>query len=240
MQIVIISLAEQLQRRRHMAEQMVACPFPWRFQDAVRVNAFPPEYDFAARRRWFGFELSWGEIGCLLSHRALWAQCHAANGGCWCILEDDIRLLPGFPAALQQLEAGAGGWDLVRLMGHMPRTGWGEQRLTGGWELMMHPRQPGGTHGYVLTPAAAGRLLDYTRRIYEPVDNAIDTYWRHRLNVFCLSPAVIGLEPQLHSTIGSRGSRRRPRWPGFKRDLRKGYSLLQRLVFNWRRYGRWH
>lgn len=239
MQIAVISLAGQLERRRQIAAQFAGRGLDWRFFDGIRVSQFPPEYDAGYRRRWFGFDLGLGELGCFLSHRALWRECGSSSDRGWCILEDDIQLLPGFAQALGELEQRSGDWDVVRLMGHMPRRGWAQHRLPGGWALQMHPRQPGGTHGYVITPAAARRMWAYTRRIYEPVDNALDTYWRHRLNIFCLAPPVIALAPGLTSTIAQRGTRRRPRWPGLKRDLRKGFSLFERLLFNQRHYGRW-
>ncbi len=246
MHVTVISMESSRERRERMRRQMAALGQAWDFHPGSVVNAYPPEYDRRARRRWYGFDLALGEIGCLLSHRAVWTRCLASGDPCWCVLEDDIEILEGFAEALAALErsaqAGAPRWDLVRLMRLLPRAGWRQYSLAAGEGreigLMAFHRQPGGTHGYVITPHGARVLLDYTRRIYEPVDNALDSYWRHGLDVFCLAPAVIAPRPGAASEIGARGRRRRPRWPGFKRDVVKGLGLARRIWHNYRRYGR--
>ena len=270
MQIAVISMETSRQRRECMQAQLAELDLAWHFHPGTVVRQFPPEYDHAARRRWFGFDLAWGEIGCLLSHRAVWERCLASGDACWCVLEDDIEIRPGFAAALAALERSAQAatppWDLVRLMQLLPRRGWrqyslpalaalptidalGPQRGRGRsaplapeetreWRLMAYHRQPGGTHGYVITPRGARRLLEYTRRIWEPVDNTIDSYWRHGLDVFCLEPAVIAPRHEAPSEIGARGRGRRPFWPGVRRDAVKGLGLPRRMWHNYRRYGR--
>ncbi len=267
MQIAVISMESSRQRRERMQAQLAELDLDWHFHPGTVVRQFPPEYDHAERRRWFGFDLAWGEIGCLLSHRAVWERCLASGDACWCVLEDDIEILPGFAAALAALEASARAgtprWDLVRLMQLLPRRGWRQYSLPplatmdgrapqpsnvqGGpltpedrreWGLMAYHRQPGGTHGYVITSHGARRLLEYTRRIWEPVDNAIDSYWRHGLDVFRIEPAVIAPRREAPSEIGARGRGRRPFWPGIRRDVVKGLGLPRRLWHNYRRYGR--
>ncbi len=216
---------------------MKATGLAWSFFDAIRVSEPPPEYDRDARRRWFGFDLSLGEIGCFLSHRALWLACTRSGERAWCILEDDLAVLPGFAETLAAVEAAA-GWDIVRLMQLLPRRGWVQQRLPGGRSLLMFPRQPSGGQGYLVTPHGASVMLAYTRRIWEPMDNAVDTYWRHGLNVFGVDPPVIAVAAGLESSVGTRGTSERPWWPGLKRDLSKGMGMVWRAAHNLRRYGR--
>lgn len=237
MKIRVISLLEAAGRRAHMSAQMRDIGLDWSFFDAIRVNEPPPEYDRAARRRRFGFDLSLGEIGCFLSHRALWQACARSGDRCWCILEDDIEILPGFGAALADIED-ASGWDVVRLMQLLPRKGWVQKRLAHGRSLLMFSRQPCGGQGYLITPRGAAVMCAYTRRLWEPMDNALDTYWRHGLDVFCLEPAAIRVAQGLASSVGGRGAERRPRWPGLRRDVIKGAGMLRRATHNLRRYGR--
>ncbi|MGH9488106.1 MAG: glycosyltransferase family 25 protein [Terriglobales bacterium] len=235
--VKVISLPGAESRRRHMQAQLVPTGLEWSFFDAIQVSVPPPEYDRRARRRWYGFDLSPGEIGCFLSHRALWQQCAGSNARCWCVLEDDIELLPGIGETLAAVEA-ASSWDIVRLMQLLPRHGWVQESLEGNRSLLMFSRQPSGGQGYLITPHAAAVMCAYTRRMYEPVDNALDTYWRHGLNIFCVDPPAIRVAAGLGSSVGARGTAQRPRWPGLKRDLLKGFGMARRAAYNLRRYGR--
>ena len=58
-------------------------------EDSYNLHA--PHYPFALRP---------GEVGCFLSHRAVWAALLESNADAALVLEDDVELDEGFQAAL--------------------------------------------------------------------------------------------------------------------------------------------
>ena len=211
------------------------------FFDAVRIrarSAYPADYDVRARRRLFGDDLRPGEVGCFISHREVWRRCAASGDAAWCVLEDDIVLHDHFVDTLSVLMRHAACWDVVRLMQLLRRRGsWVAATLEPGVRLRAYDRQPSGTQGYVLTPAAARRLAAHAARIVWPIDETLDLYWRHGLRLFSAEPDAIGLAADFESTIENRSSRLRPKWRKIQRELINGQHGLQRKIYNWRTFG---
>ncbi|WP_269531310.1 glycosyltransferase family 25 protein [Chitinimonas sp. BJYL2] len=242
--IHILSLADCTERRVHMAEQFAhhAPGIAYEFFDAQRISRredYPADYDVRARQRLFGDDLRPGEVGCFMSHRALWQACAASPDAAWCILEDDIVLTPDFVPALRALMAHRQDWDIVRLMTLLPRRGgWCQQALDASYALHAHDRPPSGLQGYLIQPHSAAALAKLAASIVWPIDETVDLYWQHKQRLYTLMPAAIDLAPAFNSTIGQRSSSRRPRWRKWQRELINGWQGLSRKLFNLRHYGR--
>ncbi|KAL1522256.1 hypothetical protein AB1Y20_017251 [Prymnesium parvum] len=56
----------------------------------------------ASACRFFNRSLKWGEVGCALSHHAVWELAAASEDEAVLVLEDDVELLPGFCELLQE------------------------------------------------------------------------------------------------------------------------------------------
>lgn len=241
--VFVISLPDETERRQHMADQFRKLPrVRYEFFDAIRVTnraEYPLDYDSRARRRLFGDDLRPGEVGCYLSHREMWKRCaNAPAGEVWCILEDDIVLTEDFAKGIRTLMDHQDKWDVVRLMELIPRRGsWTFAHLDETHILRAYDRPPSGAQGYLLTPAAARKLVALAARIVWPIDEVIDFHWQHKLRLYTLLPAAISLEPSFHSTIGLRAPNRRSKWRKIQRELINGTQGLQRKLFNLQRYG---
>jgi glycosyl transferase, family 25 len=206
-----------------------------RLTSAQVARAYGPE-TLAA----YGRELRPAELGCHLSHEAVWRRIEDGDRPFGVVLEDDVRLGDTFVANLAALAALHRPWELVRLAGTRLRKFHALQPLAQGCTLARLHRGPAGTLGYALTPAGAGKLLRYTERVVHPVDEAIDRYWEHRLDTYAVLPYPVVPDAQHPSTIdGPHGPRRRVapqegRWvPTVRRRLRWWRSSLQRRRYNW-------
>lgn len=117
--------------------------------------------------------LSRGEIACFLSHRAAWRRLVDSGVDRMAIFEDDAVLAADIGVLLDQLSGP--GWDIVRLETTRARTALGPPEPVPGtaYELCRHLSWHGGTAGYVITRAAAIRLLAATTRLEGAVDQVL-------------------------------------------------------------------
>jgi glycosyl transferase family 25 len=189
-----------------MTEQFAQHGIDARFFSAFEIHGpveNVPGYDAQARRRRYGFQLTKGEVGCYLSHRAVWHQLVESGDDAWCVMEDDLMLVDGFKKTTAELYETRAHWDVVRLMGIIKRPQTEYAVLGSGVKVMWMDRQPVGSQCYVLTRDAAIRLLDYTDKILHALDIAIDRHWEHGLRLFITSPEFVS-HAAIASTIGPR------------------------------------
>jgi glycosyl transferase family 25 len=206
---VCISLTRAHERRAAMERQFEQQRIDVRFFDAIEP-AGPLEeienYDMARRCQTYGVPLTRGEVGCFLSHRQVWRELVESGDEACCIMEDDIVLRDGIGAAVNELFATRSLWDMVRLMGLVrSRPKIPTAVLASGLKLMWMKRHPDGTQCYLITRQAAARMLEYTDRFFNAVDNAIDRHWDHQLRLYITSPEFVELA-DTESMIGDRPS----------------------------------
>jgi glycosyl transferase, family 25 len=210
LKFVCISLPDSSARRDAMRLQFEKNAIDFRFFDACRVEGdveARADYDAKAVRRRYGRSLRSGEVGCYLSHLAVWRQLLASSDEAWCVLEDDVILANGFKAVTEELYAARSHWDVVRLMGLFKSQQIPYCILPGGVQLMWMRRPPAGTQCYVITREAAQALVEHASRIRHPIDIVIDRQWRHGLRLFVTSPEFVA-ENNVESTIGNREVKR--------------------------------
>ena len=106
--VFVINLDSSQERYVHAEHQLVELGVqPSRFAGINGKYLNPDEidrcYDKACNNRHFRRSLSLGEIGCYLSHRAVWQQIVAQNIAQAIVLEDDVEVDPQLPLAIQQI-----------------------------------------------------------------------------------------------------------------------------------------
>ena len=149
----VINLASAADRRQVMTERLGAAGVPFSFFPAVDGRTQPvesqPIYDGPGRRAKVGHDMIGGEIGCLLSHKAVLAAVAGEGRGPALVFEDDVLLDPHFAGAVRALMARQDLWELVRFMGS-PKIMRQPQRpiaaLGAGFWLTRFMTQPGGAH----------------------------------------------------------------------------------------------
>ncbi|MCK6418819.1 MAG: glycosyltransferase family 25 protein, partial [Alphaproteobacteria bacterium] len=118
--ITVISLPHETQRRARIKNQLDRLGLSFSFFDAINGQDLPADmplpYNEARRLRIFGRGLTQGEIGCLLSHKAVLEVIARSTTPCTLVLEDDVVIDAGLPGILQDIQTHANTFDLVRFL----------------------------------------------------------------------------------------------------------------------------
>jgi glycosyl transferase family 25 len=192
-----VSLRSAADRRAQCAGELAAIGLPFEFFDALEGAGLTPAelaavYDAEANAKRFKRPLTLAEIGCYLSHRAIWRRVAHGDADAALVFEDDLRLLAGAAEAIGRLTAFNLGDVMVKLDGVDGRNG---ERpgvdIGGGFRLRQPLVEPPRTTGYVVGRQAARRLLAARERFFRPVDIDLKHLWEHRVPIFVLQPAII-------------------------------------------------
>ena len=189
-------------------------------------------YDHALRRRLLGYDLTSGEVGCFLAHKAAWAKVAAGETPCL-ILEDDARLRDDVTDKLGELSSAIAGTKImVRLFSqrHPGVKHW--RRLPSGLDIV-RPRSAGySAVAYVLDPAAAKALLLSSDRFWQTVDDHMDDEGAHGCVIMHTLPELARHDDEGHSLIGER---RKPPLSLLASTRREWWRALRKLRLAWHR-----
>lgn len=207
--ILVISLGGAEERQKKIRPQIEALGLPFEFFPAIDGRGFDvrrhPAYDSARRRRAFGRDLTNGEIGCLLSHRAIYDKMVAEEIEHVLVLEDDAILGPDFPRVLAALQDCPVPYDMIRFLAR-PKIARLPQRyvyrLVENYWLSRLPATPGGAYTYLIRLQGAKKLLPYLQRNWLPVDTLMGRSWEHGLQWFTVQPPPSDYDRTLESAIG--------------------------------------
>ena len=237
--IYVISLRASESRRRAMTDRMAELGLTFSFIDAVVGKDIAADQKKTLlsdkRRRHLASPLSDGALGCLMSHRQAWKQLLDTTGDAALILEDDADLAAEALDILPRIAALKGRFDLINLHHTSGRPLVDVARLSPTHALSITRYVSIGAIGYVVSRAAAERLLAVsTPGIFE-VDVLMNRWWEHGVKTLVLTPSVVS-EDGHDSTIGYPGGK--PTWDGDRlvdkiaRDLnRKRDSITKRVAF---------
>lgn len=198
----VVSMAGSADRRRLMAGQLDQPGFPaWEFLDAVEGRKLAADelhrrYDDEAARRRYGKDLSPGHVGCALSHLDAYRRIVDEGLAAALILEDDALIGEHGLQVVDRL--------LARLDPDQPKlillSHAKYYRLFGGWRLDRERKifpihMARGTHAYLVTRAAARRMLDAMPRV-----TVVPDHWELirdlcKISVQAVVPYPIGRSP---------------------------------------------
>ena len=207
--IFVINRKKDADRRADMSERLNALGLAHEFFEAVdghNMDALEaPEYDGPKRRLYFGRDLSVGEIGCLLSHRAVYKKIVDEQIPLTLILEDDTHFKPEFPDVLQAIIETAGKWDMVRFLDRQKIFKAPHRilkQLNEKYALARVRGVPGGAYAYLLTSHAADTLLSKTQKNSVQIDIVHGRHWETGLNALVTKPSPVSPDFDIPSTIG--------------------------------------
>ncbi len=164
-------------------------------------------YDSVKRKRYFGRDMTKGEVGCLLSHRKIFAKMVDEQIPVAVILEDDVIFENDFKQALGAMINTSVKWDVVRFLGSKKIYKRGCRKITKlgdtRYQFARLPTAPGGAHGYALTLKAAQIMLKHMERNWLPIDTLQGRCWETGLETLVLYPAPLYPDPEEESTIGN-------------------------------------
>ncbi len=224
--VFVINMEKDAHRRRAMKDRLDAIGLPFAFFDAVDGRALSldacPVYDGARRRRYFGRDMTRGELGCLMSHRAVYRKMLDEGLEAALVLEDDVLFEDDFPAVLRALMTTPVPWDLIRFLGSAKIYRRGCRivaPLLGGYALARLPSTHGGAHAYLIRRAAARRLYLHTERSWVPIDTLQGYCWRTGIESLVVHPAPLRTDDAAGSTIGDVRFDKTVRTAGLARAL---------------------
>lgn len=219
-----------------MAEHLNSIGVPHEFFSAVDGALLPKAEVAQCVGRW---RLTSGEIGCYLSHLAVWRKIVSDGDRCAIILEDDAQLNVDALDALRHLAAHSECFDVVRLSATEKQVGVEVASLGLQWKLLLPTKNPSGLVGYMVSAQGARRLIDRAGSITAPVDTVVDACWQWGGNTVMMVPAPVCQQSGVDSTIAVTGRVRRVRRRGFFHrifvSLRKKIHVI-RLAKRWRSY----
>lgn len=234
--IIYINLDSDTERRQRMEAEFARAGLLAQRFEATRWTLLPTEqqaryYSERLNARQFHKPLSNGERGCYASHLRAWQMLLDSRHEALVVLEDDVRLEPGFATAIEAIAALPANWDMIKLIGHLDaRRGQDKQHrpraLCPGIELVDYKRVPSLTAGYVISRAGAAKLLASRIPFGRPIDVDLRHWWETELGIQGLSPAVIALdETSEQSSIGAKApDTLAMSWRKFRRKA--SYTLL--------------
>jgi len=217
---------------------MDALHLPFSFFDAVDGSVLSAEqaaasYDPAKNAANFKRPIARPEIGCYLSHYALWESIGQAGWPGAVILEDDFEASPSLPAVLSELCRLQLSNCLIKLDTYKKVKGALIANLCDGIQLIFPYRAPGLTLGYVIDRQAAANLAAKTQPFGRPVDIDLKHWWEFNISVLAVQPAL--LHPrQTQDENGIELTRRRTKPGGrfirFARNLEYQFAFWFRNV----------
>ncbi len=182
--VFVVSLAQSVERRAPLLAALERLGIAHEVVDAadgetlVRQREVPwSDATTLEPQPLLGRVMTPGEIGCAVSHLALWHRI-ATTLPRAIVLEDDCHLTPGFAEAVSGVEALAGTWDLV-LLGHRSTRRDAEAGATparGGRPLGAAHRLARlvefatGSYAYAVSARGAERLARFAEPIRMPAD----------------------------------------------------------------------
>jgi glycosyl transferase family 25 len=202
--LVLINLDAAVQRRQAMARQLEirGCAFERVGIDLRRVPDAEVDAQTQARFPGLRFDrkvLSNAEVGCWLSHLTAWQALLARPADpCAAVIEDDLRLAPGFGNAVEALSR-RGDFDLVYLGTSSRNVSLRRYSMING--LAVH--EPVGviynTWGYSIARGYVEEFFDAgPRTIRLPIDHFLGGRGgRDRPRIGVLRPAVVEEDPVL-------------------------------------------
>lgn len=201
--IYVVSLISALERRKSVAEQMRQQDLQFEFFDAVDGRnvdeaSINQVYDSATNSKRFKRPLSRPEVGCYLSHLALWKTIAQSDQSAAIILEDDLKILEPLSTVLASLNSLALEDVIIKLDAPVSAPGNGDGQMLQDPFRVYQPRAIAPmTLGYVIGRRAADRMLVIRERFFRPVDNDIKHFWEHQVPVHHIAPRIIGENKKL-------------------------------------------
>ncbi|WP_288901243.1 glycosyltransferase family 25 protein [uncultured Sneathiella sp.] len=234
--IFVINRPKDGHRRADMTERLAKVGLTPIFFDAIDGYLLDipnlADYDSERRRRYFGKDLKAGEIGCLLSHRAIYEKMVTENIPKALVLEDDVFLADDFRDVLLDIQNTAVPWDLIRFVGHgkVFETGYRSlAALNHGYSITRVPTSPSGAYAYLLTLKAAKRLLQFMQRNWVPVDIIHSRAWQTRLETLLIHPSPVAPDLEGPSTIGDERFDKLKQIRGFTKLVHPFYRFWYKL-----------
>ena len=218
--IFIVNLKKDKDKRKHMEQLCSNYNLNCIFIDAVLgINVEKEEIDKCVdnekTKKYMGRVLSYGEIGCSLSHRKIYKKIINENISQALILEDDIEFNEDLIFILKKISLFPKNWEVI-LLGHHTHFSrivdtrynlWSKKINIYKNYFVLRPSELGyGTYGYVVNTVGAKKLLNQTERIMKPIDHYTGDDSIN--NLYIINPSIIKINDYMSENMHSMEDRK--------------------------------
>jgi glycosyl transferase family 25 len=192
--VFVINMDENQDRMSRVTAELAALDIPFTRFSAVNGRAIPEDelariYDAEANARRARHPMIAAEIGCYLSHIAVWEQIAQGDHPGGIVLEDDFTASDALPAVLDALADDTGDWEIAKLFSLKKDQRILERRpLVDGSDIVIPYKVPTTTLGYAIRKEAAARLAAIALPISRPIDEDHKHFWETGLRVALVMP----------------------------------------------------
>lgn len=230
LRIFVINLARHAERRALMKMQLDALGLPYEFFDAVDGFTLSPDFlkenhDAERARQLNRRDLSLGEIGCALSHLAIYKKIVDEDIPLALIFEDDALIGSQFPEVLEWLVAQINAKDeTIVLLNHTQKySGWFGRKIDRNHRLV--PAVDAYcAHAYLVTQAAARKLYATLHPVHAVADcwNCLIENKKVRIHSvvpYCVGHSLLAKKSAIESnrSVLETTGNRNPLWLGVKK-----------------------
>jgi len=205
----VISLPHEILRRKTIRKKMKEVCEKFEFFDAIdakKTNLLQhKDYHGLRRRLCYGKDLTPGELGCFLSHRAVLEKIVNNKISISLIFEDDVTLKQDFGIVIENLIKCTYPWEAVRFLGKPKITKIMQRKMIKIYKNFYLTRlatSPGGAYAYIISYSGAKKLLKSMGKISCPIDTIMGLPWRSGLEVLTIQPAIASWDKSFESAIG--------------------------------------
>lgn len=188
--IIVINMANAVERRDRFETRARHVPLSWRFNTAhtsLHVALTYNEQDAIIAK---GRPLRAGELGVYSSHYAAWQDLQSDDAEQYVVLEDDVIVDWNFLGKLAEVNLTKMGINYLRLYYSYPTRRMAlvkENFIDGKHSIVELHGTVFGAMAYAITKAGARIFLDHCRIVRRPIDDEMDRTWAHgqrNLSVF--------------------------------------------------------
>lgn len=191
MKTFVIHLERATARRAQVDQLLRDAPFPAEVFPAIEgvKVANPPIAPRYSPR--YPFAMGGGEIGCFLSHRAIWQKLTQSGDDAALILEDDVALDPGFNEAATFAAAHVAELEYIQFQTR-PVKGFAEVVVSqSGQSIVAATVTPLRTSAQMISSDAASRLIAASDAFDRPVDAFLQMHWETGVRVHTSVPSCV-------------------------------------------------
>lgn len=201
--VVVISMDSSIERRRRFAERSQNTPIGWEFFSAYTTLHPALTYNDADALVAKGRTLSPGELGCYSSHYAAWESLLQSSYDQYVIVEDDVIVDWELVAKIAAFDLSELDISYLRLCYNVPvKSSIVKRRFINyNRRIVELFGYASGTQGYVIAKPAAKTLMEYCKHVRRPIDDQIDSSWRHGIRNLSVFPFSV-MEESADSAIG--------------------------------------
>lgn len=231
--VYVINMAQNTTRMERVTSELTRLGINFTRFEAVNGRALSDEeiaqvYDPTANLRRARHPMVKPEMGCYLSHIALWKKIGAGDAPGGFILEDDFAATDGLAEALAAVSKDDADWDIAKLFSARVKQKVLDLRpLCPGHEIGVPYKVPNTMLGYGIRRGSAARLAASALPMSRPVDEDHKHFWESGIRVVMVTPSVLTFGEQSAETGTITASRRRTDTKNKRVVLPQGWRTLR-------------